>query len=145
MMWKEFEEIAGYEVSYTTYSTIIEPMYNALPENIDKFQFVKMIDKKAFALPTKAQLKRAMRKEADHLAEICGRYTDYESEQRLEKLAREYAERFYGYDIKSDSNGVWYNIEKEYEFPTLRRGCTYPATLKIMSGMYCMEEVILYA
>lgn len=127
-------------------TNVIEPMYNALPENIDKFQFVKMLDKKAFALPTKAELKKAMRKEANHLYEICGKYTDYESEQRLDKLAREYARRFYSYDAVNEVNGVWYYIHREYEFPEIQRGCTYPDTLRIMHGKYgdCLEEVILY-
>ena len=48
MMWNEFEKIAGYEVSYETYRNVIEPMYLALPENISKQVFVKMLNRKAF-------------------------------------------------------------------------------------------------
>ena len=47
----EFEQIAGYEVSDNDYYNIIEPMYLAVPENITKTEFVKMLNKKRFALP----------------------------------------------------------------------------------------------
>lgn len=145
MMWKEFEELAGYEVSYEDYTNIIEPMYMAIPESFSKQDFIKMIDKKRFALPTKRELKKAMRKEANHLFEICGRYTDWESEQRLEKIARQYATRFYAYD-PDEKNGIWFYIDKGYEYPEVKRGCTYPETLRIMDKYYnCIEEVILYA
>lgn len=53
MMKYEFEELAGYEVSSDDYNNIIEPMYMAV--DVDKREFVKMIDKKRFALKTKAQ------------------------------------------------------------------------------------------
>lgn len=146
MMWKEFEELAGYEVSYEDYTNVIEPMYMAIPDCYSKQDFIKMIDKKRFALPTKAEMKRAMRKEANHLFEICGHCTDWESEERLENLARKYAERFYNYDRLNESNGVWYYLHKEYEYPAIQRGCTYPDTLRIMyKDGSCLEEVILYA
>lgn len=48
MMYSEFEELAGYRVSYETYTKVIEPMYMAIPENITKQQFVKMLNRKAF-------------------------------------------------------------------------------------------------
>ena len=79
MMWKEFEEIAGYEVSYKTYHDIIEPMYTAVPDSISKQQFVQMLDKKAFALPSPQSLLKTVKREAQHLYEICGRCTDYKS------------------------------------------------------------------
>ena len=40
----EYEELAGIRVGYLFYSKMIEPMYNALPEFIDKQDFVKSID-----------------------------------------------------------------------------------------------------
>ena len=67
MMWAEFEELAGYEVSYETYSKVIEPMYMALPETYTKQDFVKMLDKKAFALPTAKELLKEVKTEAKHL------------------------------------------------------------------------------
>ena len=51
MMWKEFEEIAGYEVSYEDYTNVIEPMYNAT--NLNKYDFVKTLNRKAFDLKAK--------------------------------------------------------------------------------------------
>lgn len=46
MMYQEFEEIAGYEVSYEDYNNIIEPMYNAT--NLSKQEFVKTLNLKFF-------------------------------------------------------------------------------------------------
>ena len=65
MMKHEFEALAGYEVSFEDYNRIIEPMYMAT--ELSKEDFVKCIDRKRFALPTKAELLAAMRKEAKHL------------------------------------------------------------------------------
>lgn len=129
MMWQEFEEIAGYEVSFEDYNNIIEPMYMALP-NVTKQEFVKMIDKKRFALPTPAALMREVKKEAKHLFEICGHSLDYDSERRMEAAAKYYAKRKYGLDWAHDSK-VYVYFLKEYEWPTLQRGCTYPYTLVI--------------
>jgi len=46
MMKQEFEALAGYEVSTEDYNNIIEPMYMAT--NLDKAEFVKTINRKAF-------------------------------------------------------------------------------------------------
>lgn len=129
MMQKEFEEIAGYEVSFEDYNNIIEPMYMALP-NVTKQEFVKMIDKKRFALPTPSTLMREIKKEAKHLFDICGHCHDYDSERRMETAAHQYAKRKYGLDWTNDSK-VYVFFLKEYELPTLQRGCTYPKTLVI--------------
>lgn len=48
MMWKEFEELAGYEVSFDTYEKVIEPMYMAT--DLSKADFVKVINRKAVEL-----------------------------------------------------------------------------------------------
>ena len=119
-----------YEVSYDTYKGIIEPMYTALPAGISKTKFISMLDKKAFALPTKSEMKKAMRKEAMHLFEICGHHSDYTSESILEKLAHDYAKRYYGLDWVKDTKVYCYFI-KEYEYPEIKRGCTYPKELVI--------------
>ena len=123
MMWKEFEEIAGYEVSYETYNNVIEPMYTALP-NISKQEFVKLIDKKAVALPTRRQVINQMKKLANHLYEICGHYTDYKTEEKLDKLAKEYAKRFHGINWSDDMKSYVFFI-KGYEYEEVQRGCTY--------------------
>ena len=54
MMQQEFEKLAGYEVSTSDYHDIIEPMYMAV--NLSKQEFVKVVDKKRFALKTKSQI-----------------------------------------------------------------------------------------
>ena len=46
MMHKEFEELAGIEVSYEDYTNIIEPMYMAA--NMSKREFVKTLNLKFF-------------------------------------------------------------------------------------------------
>ena len=142
MMKHEFEALAGYEVTREDYDKIIEPMYMAT--DLNKEEFVKCIDRKRFALKTKAELKRAMRKEANRLYEICNHCHDFESEERLEKLAREYATRFFGYDARL-TRGVGYYIRREYQYPGMR-GCSYPADLIILSGENVqIEDVVLYA
>ena len=142
MMWNEFMELAGYEVSYETYSKVIEPMYMALPENITKSEFVKMLDKKAFALPTKRQLINEMRKIAKHIAETCGHYTDWEARHELERKAHEYAERFYHLNWSSDIEAFCF-FNTEYEYPEIGRGCTFPVELVIGRGYTEYERVRL--
>ena len=93
MMSEEFERIAGYEVTWKDYTEIIEPMYMAIPENITKQEFVKMIDKKRFALKPLSKIEKEMKKIAKHLEETCTHYTDYEAKDKLDELAQEYADR----------------------------------------------------
>ena len=120
MMKHEFEELAGYEVSNSDYDNIIEPMYMAT--NLTKAEFVKVIDKKRFALRTEKQLINCMRKEAKHLAETCHYYTDFESKERLQVLIDEYMARF--------CSLLWSYIHDEYEYPNYR-GCSFPQSLVI--------------
>lgn len=91
MMKHEFEALAGYEVSAEDYNKIIEPMYMAT--DLSKEEFVKVIDKKRFALRPLAKIERMMKKIASHLEETCTHYTDYEAKDELEKNAMEYAHR----------------------------------------------------
>ena len=138
MMKHEFERLAGYEVSAEDYNKIIEPMYMAT--DLSKEEFVKVIDKKRFALPTKQKMMRQMKEEAKHLEAICGHWCDYESEHKLESIAKEYARRFYGIDWAHDTEAyVFFN--KEYEYPEIRRGCTYPTELVIGRVGYANFEV----
>ena len=130
MMYDEFMRLAGYEVTRETYDTIIEPMYMAMPDNIGKTQFIAMLDRKAFALPTRQQMIRTMKKMARHLAETCEHYTDYETAEEMEKTAHDFAKRFYGIDWTHDSKAyVFFN--REYTYPDIKRGCTYPCELVI--------------
>ena len=123
MMWKEFEEIAGYEVSADDYHKIIEPMYMALPD-VSKADFVKMIDKKRFALKGKNEILKRMRQIAKHLRETCDLYTDWDALNELEKLRAEYQDRF--------ASG-WVHIFTETTLPD-QRGCSYPSELLVESN-----------
>jgi arginine/lysine/ornithine decarboxylase len=113
----EFEQIAGYEVSDSDYDQIIEPMYMAL-DSITKADFVKMLDKKRFALPTQKELVKEMRAKAAYCAENCYHFTCYEQENELDELIKAYKERFY--------RSAWTIIERGH-----KNGCTYPETLII--------------
>lgn len=128
MMKHEFEKIAGYEVSDLDYYNIIEPMYMAV--ELSKEDFVKLLDKKRFALPTKKQMQNQMKKIAEHLRETCEHYTDYKAQLELEKLAREYARRFHHIDVNTNTE-AYVILHKEYSHPEIQRGCTYPKTLII--------------
>lgn len=130
MMHKEFEQIAGYEVSYETYTNIIEPMYMAT--NVSKQEFVKMLDKKAFALPTQKQMIREMKKIANFLFENCGIASYHEEKEKLNKIAKEYAKRFYGIDWANDINSyVFCNTKYAYRGYVMERGCSFPYELVI--------------
>lgn len=130
MMHKEFEEIAGYEVSYEDYTNIIEPMYMAT--NVSKQEFVKMLDKKAFALPTKKQMVNEMKKIAKFLFENCGISSYCEEKKKLNKLAKEYAKRFYGLDWSNDIETYAFCLTKYgYRGCVMERGCSFPYELVI--------------
>lgn len=91
MMHEEFEKLAGYEVSSKDYSMFIEPMYMAL--NVSKEEFVKMIDKKRFALKPISSIIKSMKKLSAELKESCNHFTDFEKIEELENLVTEYLER----------------------------------------------------
>ena len=118
MMWEEFEKLAGYEVTYDDYTKIIEPMYMAT--NLSKTEFIQCIDKKRFALKTKEQIVREMRKIAAHLYETCEHYTGFDAQHRLEDLLDEYTKRF--------AISKYTYIKTETMFPN-NRGCSFPTVL----------------
>ena len=93
MLKEEFEKIAGYEVSPEDYKNIIEPMY--LATNLSKADFVACIDKKRFALRPLKSLVKDMKKCAASLKETCTHYRDFETIEKLEKIAAEYTKRKY--------------------------------------------------
>lgn len=142
MLKHEFESLAGYQVSDEDYNNIIEPMYMALPDSVTKEIFVKMIDKKYFALPTKQQLKNQMKKIAQHLFDICGKHCDYKAEEELSKIAKKYAKLFYDLDWSNDIECFVYT-KTEYEFPEIKRGCTFPYAVVIGRGNNIYEEITL--
>lgn len=141
MMQREFEELAGYEVSFEDYNNIIEPMYTALP-TVSKQDFVKMIDKKRFALPTKKEMVKEMKKIANDIFEKCGHVTTHKEEQELESLALRYAKRFHNLDWSHDIKSYVY-FNREYEYPEIGRGCTFPYELVIGRGIYEYERITL--
>lgn len=142
MMWHEFEELAGYEVTFDDYNDFIEPMYMAL--NIPKQEFVKMVSRERFALPSPERILRKVRKEARHLFALCGHGLDYEAEKRMEEAAREYVGRKYGFDWDKDGDrGYYLFFENGYEIPEYQRGCTFPMTMVIGRGRVELERVKL--
>lgn len=141
MMKHEFEELAGYEVTAEDYNKIIEPMYMALPD-VTKQEFVKMIDRKRFALPTRKQIVNQMKKIAQYCAEMCEHKSCWKEEQELERIAHEYAKRFYGLHW-SDDIKVYAFFNREYAYPEIGRGCTYPKELVIGYGNTDYERITL--
>ena len=101
MMKSEFEELAGYEVNWKDYIQIIEPMYLALPNRITKQEFVKMIDKKRFALKPLNKIEKEMKEIASHIKKTCIHYIDTDAQKKMEDLAEEYTKRLgcEGYNI----------------------------------------------
>lgn len=93
MMKHEFEQIAGYEVTSEAYDKIIEPMYMSL--DVSKQEFVKMLDKKYFALPTREECVERMKTLADDIHQSCEFRTTYDEETELQHMANEFAKRFY--------------------------------------------------
>lgn len=107
MMIHEFEALAGYEVKWADYVNIIEPMYMALPENVSKQDFVKMINKQRFALKPLSKIEKEMGDIAKHLKDTCTHYTDYESKDKLNSLAQEYAERINATGFYINEQMLW--------------------------------------
>lgn len=124
MMHKEFEQIAGYEVSYEDYTNYIEPMYMALPGTISKQDFINMIDKKRFALKPIKNIVKDMKEIAAHIKDICTHYTDYEAKDKLESLITEYMNR------KNYPDSFGYIISEQRLWT-----CYFPTTIKI----YCRK------
>jgi hypothetical protein len=122
MMREEFEQIAGYEVTWQDYTEIIEPMYMALPEGISKQEFVKMIDKKRFALKPLNKIEKEMKKIAEHLKETCNQFTDYDAIEKLRTLAQEYTDRI---------GAKGFNINEQ-----IRWTCYYPVSIDIYGYDY---------
>lgn len=126
MFKEEFENLAGYEVSYDDYKKIIEPMYMAT--NLNKEEFVQTINKKRFALKSKAQLLKEIKTLAENIADIAGHDTFHEEERQLRALIKEYCERFY----KCEN----FNLFGVYEYSEIERGCDYPTEFKIYDDGY---------
>lgn len=142
MMWKEFEELAGYKVTYEDYNNVIEPMYMAT--NLSKQEFVKVIDRKRFDFRAKEKAEKkamlkAMKEIAQERAQNCEHFCDYEAEDKLIEIARNYMDKFFPKNL-----GYHGDIERKH-WANLSTGCTYPACLvvyKEFRGVWYEEQRI---
>ena len=132
MFKEEFEKLAGYEVSYSDYVNIIEPMYMAT--DLNKSEFVKTINKKQFALKTRKQLLNEIKKIALEVENNCGTTGAYEESKQLYTKINEYAMRFY------QSDKVQYRYG--YELPLWERGCQFPIQATIFNHRFDVVERI---
>lgn len=120
MMQQEFEQLAGYEVSYEDYVDIIEPMYMAV--DLSKSEFVQCINKKRFALPSLKSIISKMQQCAESLYESCTHYTDWDTKEKLNGFIEEYIQRRFG----RLSNTITYGINEKQ-----RQSCYYPVSVDI--------------
>ena len=145
MMKGEFEELAGYEVTFEDYSNIIEPMYMAV--NLSKQEFVKVIDRKRFDFRAKEKAEKkamikAMKEIAEERAQNCEHFSDYEAEEKLMQIARNFMEKFFPKNL-----GYHGDIERKHWGDNVH-GCTYPAELVIyreIRGQWYEDERITLA
>lgn len=133
MTKSEFEKLAGYEVSNSDHNDIIEPMYMAT--NLSKEEFIRVIDKKRFALKAKKQYIDEMKKIAKHLKDTCDYYTNYEAIHKLNAVAEEYKERLF-------AQGFLINSKYTMEHLGECRGCSYPASIDFYNSAYHTIDTI---
>lgn len=135
MMWKEFEEIAGYKVSYDTYTNIVEPMYMAVPDSMTKQQFVKLLNRKAIEKRSVKAIVKEMKPIAEHMREVCDYYHDYDAAKKLEVLIKELNDNAsYGYSFMLENRNTMENY----------RGCNFPAYV-VEYDTVKWQEVARYA
>lgn len=115
MMKEEFEALYGAEVSHDDYYNIIEPMY--LATELYKTDFVAVLDKKRFALRTKDQIIKEMKRQAQSLYESCTHFTDWDTINALYENLEELNDRF-------GSKKYRFRIEER-----MKHSCFYPAFL----------------
>ena len=101
MMKVEFEQMIGKEVSYDTFR-IYEEMYNALPENVNKQQFVAMLNIDAIpesedAIERKRQNEELKEKVAEEISTI---------KAEIEKVQSE-IENIKSWIANGDDDGYW--------------------------------------
>lgn len=108
MMKEEFEKLIGKEVSYDTFS-MYENMYSALPENVNKHQFVKMLNIDAIPEDHEAIERRKKREEFinDIKDQIAGKKSDIKYfEQENERYRRYITEEESKEEIKLYHNWI---------------------------------------
>lgn len=107
MMYEEFMNLAGYEVSYKDYVEIIEPMYMAC--DLDKSDFIKCLNRRRFELEPLDKVHERMKKLANQIKENCTHYTDYEAMDQLCVLAEYYKNRLQAFNYLIDTEELLYN------------------------------------
>lgn len=134
MLKKEFEEVAGYQVTNEDYYKIIEPLY--MTTDCSKTEFVQMLNRKRFALPTKAEAEKQMKKQAETFA----RSGDVEDYFTLVDMLGTYAGRFYNVDPFGCLN-EWAYIS-EHKHPYTGRTASIVANLGRLGSF--SHELVLY-
>ena len=119
-MWKEFEELAGYEVTYDTYTNILEPMYMAIPDSMTKQQFIKLLNRKAIEKRSVKAIVKDMKPIAEHMREVCDHYHDWDADKKLEVLVKE---------VNANACGAYYFCLENRNTMENYRGCSFPAYL----------------
>ena len=127
MMYEEFMNLAGYEVSYSDYVNIIEPMYMAL--DVDKSDFIKCLNRKRFELEPLDKIHDRMKKLANQIKENCTHYTDYEAYDQIEALAENYKNRLQAYNYQIETTEKLYNN-------CYHSTCYYPCRVIIYDKKY---------
>lgn len=128
MMKQEFEELAGYEVTWEDYTKIIEPMYMAT--NLTKQEFVKTINKKRFALRPLKSIVKEMKELAEQIEDRCTIDGAHELKKRLNEVAKEYIARKYG------------GYAKPYFNEAMKWSCYYITSLEICDSEWKTIETI---
>ena len=130
MMKEEFEQLAGYEVTWSDYNNIIEPMYVAT--DLSKADFIKTLNKSRFALKSENMYIKELKRLAHSLKDTCEHYTDVETLQDFERTIFAYIDRVWGEYRNKD---VHYTVEHGYTYEHLGvcRGCSYPKRITFYS------------
>ena len=97
MMYNEFliiSDLTEDDVTVETYEKVLEPMYMALPNSMDKHDFVKLIDCKALVrdYPNKTRTIREIERVAGECKELFGHVSIGELKTKLYNLAQELAQ-----------------------------------------------------
>lgn len=130
MMKSEFEKIAGYEITYDDYKNIIEPMYLAL--NLEKKEFVKLLNKKRFAVSHK-QNEDLIRLKifANEIADKANKKNVYEESYDLYNNCEEYCKKYY----KAGAHLLYADSEISY--------ATFPVLLEIIKDNTIIDVISL--
>ena len=127
MMYEEFMNLAGYEVSYKDYTEIIEPMYNAV--DLDKADFIKTLNRARFELEPLDKIHARMIKLAKQIKDNCTHYTDYNALDQLEVLAENYKNRLQAFNYQIVTEELLYN-------GCYHSTCYYPCRVIIYDNKY---------